>query len=324
MKKKLPFSLTVIILILLGNLTAGIINASPVNPNAKANGQIPIPVQVVPSAPVQGIGPSTPNGGSLIVPLDGSFTQAYFNADPQANPAGYRTDDGSTNVIPFQFTFCFYGTSSTECYINANGNVSFGAPYSQFTSTGFPVSGFPMLAPFWADVDNRPTDGGLIWYKSTATAFIVIWDHVGYFSEQTDKLNTFELIFTNGTDPLIGVGNNVAFSYQDMTWTTGSASDGVGGFGGTPATVGINKGDGTLYALVGRFDHAGTDFYGPGGAPGGVGYLSNQNFAFNACPDNTVIINSIPTLTQWGLIILGMALLALGSVYILRKRGITA
>ena len=320
MKKTVLIGLTMIMLIFSGNFGVGITYGNPTNPNAKANGQIPIPPQVIPTQPVQGIGPSTPNGGSLIVPLDGTFTEAYFNTDPQFNPPGNRTDDGSTNVITLPFTFCFYGTNYTTCYINANGNVSFGSPYSQFTSTGFPVSGFPMLAPFWADVDNRPTDGGLIWYKSTATAFIVIWDHVGYYAEHTDLLNTFELIFTDGTDAVIGAGNNVAFSYTGMQWTTGDASNGSGGFGGTPATVGINKGDGVLYALVGRFDHAGTDYNGPGGAPSGVGYLTNQNFAFDACPSNPIIINTIPTLSEWGLIILGLGLIGLSAFYILRRK----
>jgi hypothetical protein len=321
MKTTILFCLTLSMVILFGNFAAV---SNPVNPNAKASGQIPIPQQVVPTAPVQGIGPATPNGGSLIVPLDGSFTEAFFNVDPQANPAGFKTDDGSTDLITLPFTFCFYGTNYTTCYINNNGNVSFNTAYSQFTSTGFPVNAFPMLAPFWADVDTRTANGGLVWYKSTPTAFIVIWDHTGYFAEQEDKLNTFELIFTDGTNPLIGVGNNVAFSYTDMQWTTGSASGGTNGFGGTPATVGINSGDGVLYALVGRFDHAGTDYFGPGGAPGGVGFLSNQNFAFNACPSNPIIVPTIPTLSQWGLIITGFALLVLGSVFILRRRMHTA
>lgn len=36
-----------------------------------------------------------------------------------------------------------------------------------------------------------------------------------------------------------------------MQWTTGDASDGTDGFGGTPATVGANKGDGDGVAFMG-------------------------------------------------------------------------
>lgn len=208
--------------------------------------------------------------GCLLIPLD-ITTFTYLP----------RNDDGYTGLINLPFNFDFYGTVQTSCYINNNGNVSFGAPYWQYTSTGFPIGGFPMLAAFWADVDTRNLSSGLMWYKVEPHRIIVIWDGVGYYFEKADKLNTFELIFTDGTDPLIGLGNNVAFSYDDMQWTTGDVSGGSGGFGGTPATVGINKGDGITYALVGRFDHPGTDFDGAGGVPDGISYLDCKNFFFN-------------------------------------------
>ena len=122
------------------------------------------------------------------------------------------------------------------------------------------------------------------------------------------------------------VGNNVAFSYTIMQWTTGDASNGVNGFGGYPATVGVNKGDGINYALVGLFDHAGTDYDGPGGNNDGVGYLQGQYYTFDACQQNVVIIppTTIPTLSQWGLIILTMLLLGVATFYIVRRRRFSA
>jgi 6-phosphogluconolactonase (cycloisomerase 2 family) len=187
------------------------------------------------------------------------------------------------------FSFDFYGSTQTEFYINNNGNISFGSPYSTYSSSGFPIEEFPMLAAFWADVDTRPAASGKVYYKLEPTRVTVVWDGVGYFNNQTDKLNTFEVIFTNGLDPLIGIGNNVAFSYGDMQWTTGSASGGTNGFGGIPATVGLNKGDGVHYGLIGRFDHEGSDYNGPGGTASGISYLDNQLFTFN-----TMLGNSIP------------------------------
>jgi hypothetical protein len=73
-----------------------------------------------------------------------------------------------------------------------------------------------------------------------------------------------------------------------MQWTTGNASNGVNGFGGSPATVGINKGDGTTYALVGRFDHPGADYDGPGGVVDGVDYLDSKRFTFSTCNSSNV------------------------------------
>ncbi|MCB5285928.1 MAG: T9SS type A sorting domain-containing protein [Candidatus Cloacimonetes bacterium] len=204
----------------------------------------------------------------LLVPWDSTFTLAMA-----------PNDDGSTGQITLPFTFTLYGTPYNYCWVNNNGNVTFDYGLSSYTPWGFPSGDNPMLAPFFADVDTRGT--GSVWYKIEANRMIVIWDHVGYFSYGVDKLNTFELIFSDGTDPLIGLGNNVAFSYADMAWTTGSASGGVDGFGGSPATVGINKGDNIEYAQIGRFDHAGIDYDGPYNNNDGVDWLDCQLFLFN-------------------------------------------
>ena len=220
---------------------------------------------------------------SCLVPLDPTFTLALPHVD-----------DGSSSLITLPFIFNFYGVNYTSLYINNNGNVSFVTPYGTYSSTPFPTASYIMIAPFWADVDTRPAASGLVYYKVTPTSIIVKWDSVGYYSMNTDKLNTFQLILTNGTDSILPAGNNVAFCYGDMQWTTGAASGGVGGFGGTstgasPATVGVNKGDGVSYFQVGRFDTASVAFDGPYGADDGIDWLDNQGMYFN-----TSILGNIP------------------------------
>ena len=207
----------------------------------------------------------------LLIPLDDEFILAM---------AG--NDDSSSSVIGLPFVFDFYGSLQSQFYINNNGNVSFGNRYGTYSSSGFPLNGYPMLAAFWADVHTSSAAGGDVYYKLEEHRVTVIWNAVGYYGSHTDKLNTFEIIFSDGTCPIIGLGNNVAFSYADMQWTTGDASGGSGGFGGTPATVGINQGDGASYAQIGRFDHEGIDYHGPHGAYSGVSWLDNQLFTFAA------------------------------------------
>lgn len=209
------------------------------------------------------------NQTGLLVPLDGTFQVAMA-----------RNDDQYTSQIALPFTFDFYGTELNSFFINNNGNISFYGGYGTYTPYSFPINSFPMLAPFWSDVDTRPIGSGLVYYRIEPHRVVVTWDNVGYYNNQADKKNTFQVVFTDGTDPLIGLGNNVAFSYADMQWTTGSASGGTGGFGGTPATVGINKGDGQFFALIGRFDHAGSDYDGPGGSNDGISYLDDKVFTY--------------------------------------------
>ncbi|MFM7758579.1 MAG: nidogen-like domain-containing protein [Crocinitomicaceae bacterium] len=220
-----------------------------------------------------------------MVPLDSSFTLAML-----------PNDDNSSPLISLPFTFDFYGNTYNSVFINNNGNVSFQAPYITWSANSFPDSTFNMIAPFWADVDTRGGydslgnyigNGGSVWYKVTPTALIVNWDNVGYFNMHNDLVSSFQLIITNGSDSLISAGGNVSFCYNDMQWTTGDASGGFGGFGGIPATVGVNIGNGVDYFQVGRFDQAGTNFDGPFNGNDGVDFLDGQEIYFNVAGIST-------------------------------------
>ncbi|MCW3085984.1 MAG: hypothetical protein JWP12_3350 [Bacteroidetes bacterium] len=213
---------------------------------------------------------------SCMVTLDSTFTVAMA-----------PNDDGSTPLISIPFAFNMYGVNYSSLYINNNGNISFGTTYSTFTANAFPDSAFQMVAPFWADVDTRGT--GAVYYKITPTSMIVKWEAVGYYSTMTDKVNTFQLVITDGTDPILPTGTNVSFCYGDMQWTTGAASSGINGFNGVPATVGINQGNGTDYFQVGRFDTAGVAFDGPYNTNDQVDWLDNQGMYFN-----TAITGNVP------------------------------
>ena len=61
------------------------------------------------------------------------------------------------------------------------------------------------------------------------------------------QTNTFQCVL--GTDERRAY---VIFLYADgeIQWTTGDASDGEGGFGGTPAQAGFNAGDGIRFFTV--------------------------------------------------------------------------
>ncbi len=235
--------------------------------------------------------PNTPDpyvqrGGSSTCDCWISPNASYttINNNNQWDASGFHNaDDGSYGPIVLPFQFYLYGAFYNTVYININGNVSFGQFYGTFSSTGFPFNGYTMVAPFWADVDLRGPGGAnnIVQFKVTPTAMYVNWTNVGYFNSMTDKVNTFQLIITDGTDPVIPNGANVSFCYKDMQWTTGSASGGTNGFGGTPASVGANEGNGVDYIQFGRFDQAGTAYDGPFGANDGVSFLDDQYFSFS-------------------------------------------
>ncbi|MBX7182220.1 MAG: gliding motility-associated C-terminal domain-containing protein [Bacteroidia bacterium] len=241
-----------------------------------------------------------PAGKSLIGGNCSPFVASCSDTSTDFVPGiDFANDDGSSSLINLPFTFCLYGTSYNSCYINNNGNISFGQAVGTYSSSGFPNSTAPMVAPFWADFDTNPYDNGqgcLVKMQLSSGYLRVLYQNIGYFSSNFDKQNNCEVIITDGLDPILPPGNNCAFLYGDMQWTTGDASQGTNGFGGIPSTVGANKGDGVNFIQFGRFDHAGIDFDGPFGNPDGVSWLDNKTFIFDVCANGGS--NNIAPLTS--------------------------
>ncbi len=230
--------------------------------------------------------------------LKGTVYVSHFSPDKATGCSGYfpppgpslpstSVDDGWAAASPFAlpFTYCFYGNNYNQVWMNNNGNISFQNGISTFSSSAFPSAGNAMVAAFWADF--YLTMGGTMHATITPTAAIFNWVNMGYFANQNDKINTCQIVITDGFDPLV-IEGNTAIHFADMQWTTGSASGGVSGFGGTPATVGANAGNGVDFIQIGRFDHAGVDYDGPNGNNDGVSWLDNKSFYFDFCATGNI------------------------------------
>ncbi|WP_454624428.1 nidogen-like domain-containing protein [Bradyrhizobium cenepequi] len=160
-------------------------------------------------------------------------------------------DDNSSGAIDITSVFGadginFFGHQYKSLYINNNGNITFGSPTDAYTPSVIDAGlNNPIIAVFWADVDTRGDGGGNVYYDLDEAdgVMTITWDDVGYYPSRTDKLNSFQLV-------LISEGNgnfDIQYRYGDIEWTTGSASGGSGGLGGTPARAGYSAGDGTHY-----------------------------------------------------------------------------
>jgi len=185
-------------------------------------------------------------------------------------------DDQSTGEIDFDFDFDLFGEVYNSFFININGNITFDNFFTTFTPVGFPF-GEAMLAPYWADVDLGCGTCGTVFYKVTDEAVFVNWVGVGYFNEQSDLVNSFQVVFTPSDSDVLPLDNTVQFCYGDMQWATSN-----GGFGGAPSTVGANEGNNEDFIQFGRFDEAGVEYDGPFGDEDGVDWLDNQTINFNA------------------------------------------
>ncbi len=196
-----------------------------------------------------------------VVLLGSLAVAASVRAEPLLTGLGGPADYGPGNLAPnddgyspelditaaFPSGLRFFGMTFTSLYVNNNGNVSFGGGQYTFTPQAFPVSDLRMIAAWWGDVDTRGTSRGGpparngVYWSITPGRFVATWHNVGYYGSHDDHWNDFQLILT-AAGP--GAGDfDVEFRYNRCDWTTGDASGGSGGFGGTPAQAGFDAGN---------------------------------------------------------------------------------
>lgn len=169
--------------------------------------------------------------GAYILAVDGGTGTA-------ATPVALGTGFGTGILLGVQRYNTFF--------LNNNGNLSFGAALTTYTATRFPLRDSPIIAPWWGDVDTR--GGGQparnhVCFVSEPSRLVATWYRVGYYANHDDRQNSFQIIVTPAG--AAGSGDfDVEFRYGLCQWTTGDASGGTGGLGGTPAQAGINAADG--------------------------------------------------------------------------------
>jgi hypothetical protein len=187
-----------------------------------------------------------PIGGP--VPVQAQAAAGAIRPNPGCSSSALpRNDDGSSSAaIGLGFDLRFFGASYSQVWVNNNGNVTFDGPLSVYTPTPISSAGVRMIAPFWADVDTRNTGSAVVTYGQTVVdgrrAFCVNWAGVGvgYYNQQVDKLNKFQLILVDANDD--DDSFNIEFNYEQVRWESGSASGGVNGLGGSTARVGMSNG----------------------------------------------------------------------------------
>ncbi len=233
-----------------------------------------------------------------------------------------RNDDGSSGLVNLGFAALINGTTYNQTYVNNNGNITFTQALDTYTPTGITGSSFPIIAPFWADVDTRGASSGLTQYAAATVGgqntFGVNWIDVGYYNSRDDKLNSFQLILTDRADT--GAGNfDIQYNYDRVLWETGGASGGVNGLGGTSVAVGYTVGTGLAFQLPGSLINGALI---DGGANALVAHSLNSTVAgqYNFQVRNGQVVeppvSAIPEPETYALMLLGLALVGVAA----RKR----
>jgi hypothetical protein len=230
--------------------------------------------------------------GSVVVTTGGG------NAPGIGDPSG-RNDDGFSGPIALGYTLQnFFGSNYSSIFVNNNGNITFNAGLPAFTPEGPQGATQPVIAPFFADVDTRGAASGVVHInQSIANETIITWDHVGYYSGQTDHLDTFQLVLRGSGFATPAGEGQIGFFYGDMQWETGGASGGTDGFGGDPAAVGFGDGQSNGEVLAGS-------------TANGISGIVNDSFIWFDVNDQGIPTPTIPEPTNVALMLAGLGLLA--------------
>src|SRR4051812_13069099 len=167
-----------------------------------------------------------------------------------------RNDDLSTGSVPLGFTINYFGQNFSSLFVNNNGNVTFGHSLATFTPFQLNTTNEKIIAPFFADVDTRGAASGVVQYGYGSTtfngrpAFCVDWLRVGYYSNGTDKLNSFQLLLVDRSDVAAG-DFDIVMNYDGIQWEAGGASGGLNGLGGESARAGYSNGSTKSFELPG-------------------------------------------------------------------------
>lgn len=223
-----------------------------------------------------------------------------------------RCDDCFTGAVTLGFSANYFGTSYANTFVSNNGYLTFNSGQGSFTPSGLGASyvGQPIIAAFFGDVDTRPANGGFTQYGTGTfggmNAFGATWTDVGYFSQQTNLLNTFQILLVDRSDITLG-DFDIYLNYDRILWETGGASGGIGGFGGTSAAAGFNAGQGGAPGTFFEIDGSRVNGALIDGGPNAL--VSNSNIndpgRFLYSVRNGQVIGAVPEPTTWAMMLIG-------------------
>ncbi|MEM8693491.1 MAG: nidogen-like domain-containing protein [Pseudomonadota bacterium] len=171
-------------------------------------------------------------------------------AVPRGDDETYRVDARSV----FESGFSFFGRSyaGNDLYVNTNGTISFGQPFTPYVTSSSANPGVDLLAPFWGDVDTRldgeGAESGQIWIDLNAVGNVltVTWENAGVYRRNAEDTNTFQAqLFDRGNGAF-----DVVYRYETIDWTIGTAENDAGARAGIATT----DGQGADWITLGR-DH---------------------------------------------------------------------
>ena len=227
------------------------------------------------------------------------FTNSFGTLQPNSSDC----DDCYDGPVAFPGSgqsIAFFGATYTGLFVGSNGYVTFGAGATSFTSQPLNTQTVgKMIAGEFTDLDSR-IDGASNVYvnNSTPGQLIITWQQMGHYDENYSVRSTFQLVVRSDQFPIPSGQGQIGFFFDSIS----DGSTASAGFGDGLAA--INPGEQSIYSgPASSFSgHAPIWFSLNGGVPVTPGSAA-----------------TIPTLSEWGIVLLS-GMLGLFGLGILRRR----
>ncbi|MBC8216435.1 MAG: T9SS type A sorting domain-containing protein [Candidatus Marinimicrobia bacterium] len=134
--------------------------------------------------------------------IDGTVWYSWTDIEGIGTELSFPSNDLAGDPIDIGFAFPFYGDNYTQCIINPNGWIGFGADNSDWTNNSIPGSDSPNPAifGFWSDLKPENTGSTNSVYVHSNSERLVVWfNDVIHFPGNNNGTYDFQMIlFADG------------------------------------------------------------------------------------------------------------------------------
>jgi hypothetical protein len=159
---------------------------------------------------------------------DGEGTGRYVLNVETTDRITISLDDDATQAIGIPFSFAYQGQNWSSVFVNANGNLTFGAGNTDFSeSVSELLSGPPRIAALWDDLSPQE---GEVFVEANATSWTVRYVNVPQFL--AGDSNSFAIT--------LSADGAVTVAYSDVTALDGIAGVTEGGGARSPGETDLS------------------------------------------------------------------------------------
>jgi len=184
-------------------------------------------------------------------------TLDFIDGDTLANDGFVEVEIVSVAEVPPNgdresrpFSINFFGTVYDSFFVNENGVISFGAPFSATPGDGVDVfnAGIPVIVPYFADADMGAGGNVVLAFTFGVNMFVNMSSTHQGSTVPASLFNHMQVAFFGSET---STDFRLELNFDAVQWESGDLDGGTNGLGGIPPRIGFSDGFGRTYAVPG-------------------------------------------------------------------------